>query len=205
MCFPEINSTPEIYFNQNLVIQYFSSNRIIKVQTRLSFRALAILGILEKLGPNILVNLGCGTGVTEKLTPVEKNFTIGLDVSYFMMKIYSRRTIMTESILLDIQITFLPFRPQCIDLCISVSCIQWLKILPDSNASNVIIFEEKQFFDYRCINNLCVMQFFPISKKILKKILKIFTNIKHKIFLIIDKKNKETSKKYFIFCRNYLK
>jgi hypothetical protein len=205
MCFPEINNTPEIYFNQNLVIQYFSSNRIIKVQTRLSFRAFAILGILDKLGPNILVNLGCGTGVTEKLSAVEKNLTIGLDVSYFMMKIYSKRTVMTESILLDIQLTFLPFRPQCIDLCISVSCVQWLKFLPNSNASNFIIFDQKQLFDYRCINNLCVMQFFPISKKILKKILNIFKNIKNTSFLIIDKKNKETSKKYFIFCRNYLK
>ena len=52
MCFPEINNAPETYFNQNLVIQYFSSTRIIKVQTHFSFRTLAILGVLEKLGPN---------------------------------------------------------------------------------------------------------------------------------------------------------
>jgi SAM-dependent methyltransferase len=204
MCFPEIHSTPETYFNQNFAVQYFSSNRIIKVQAKLSFRTLAILGVLEKLGPNILVNLGCGTGVTEKLSPVEKNFIIGLDLSYFMMKIHSKRTIMIESILLDIQTTFLPFRSHCIDLCISISCIQWLKKSPKLNVPNVIIFENQNFFDYRCINNLCVMQFFPISKKNLKKLLNIFTNLKHKIFLITDKKNNEASKKYFIFCQNYL-
>ena len=201
MCFPEINNLPENYFNQNLAIQYFSSNRIIKVQSFLSYRVCNILGILENLESNVVVDLGCGTGIFEKLTQTRKNFVIGLDISYYMMNLLTKKTTITESILIDFQKTSLPFRIRSIDFCISISCIQWLE-----NFSFFVITDSQlyyqRFFEFKCISNLSVMQFFPISKKNLNKTLKIFIKQKKKSFVIIDKKTKKINKKYFILYRN---
>jgi SAM-dependent methyltransferase len=200
MCFPEIKNLPEIYFNQNLAISYFSSNRIISVQNFLSYRIFNILGILENLESTVILDLGCGNGIIENLTLFKKNFVIGLDVSYYMLNLFSKKTITLESILIDIQNTILPFRIKTIDFCTSISCIQWLKSISFFIFSNSKFHYEK-YFNFKCISNFSVLQFFPMSKKNLYKILTIFTKIKRKNSVIIDKKIKKINKKYFIFYK----
>jgi hypothetical protein len=201
MCCLEFNNLAEIYFNRMTSINYFCSTRMIEVQTKLSFRILNLSGVSDNIQSNIMINLGCGAGLIENLNPFRKNFLIGIDISFFMIRIYSKRNTMADSLLIDIEKTFLPFRINTIDLCISVSCIQWIANLETSGYFNNSSNNFKKYFSIKFVRNLCIMQFYPKSLINLKTILDIFVEKQKKKYLIIDKKSKNTSQKYFIFCK----
>lgn len=199
MFYPENVSIPEIYFNKNTSLNYFTSNRINIVQSQISNRIFNIVGILDNLRVYILINLGCGTGITEHFDFFKKNFVIGIDISFFMLKIYSNKYINNDSILMDIETTLLPFRYKSGDIFISISCIQWLK-----KCKNLIrsYFDYPKHYYFRCIKNSCVVQFFIVSKQNTNELFKIYKKGKKNNFLIKDSFCENISKKYYLFCNN---
>ncbi len=77
------------------------------------------------------VDLGCGTGVLEKiLSEKEERFRItGVDLSYNSLKVFKERSLLyTSQVQSDIE--KLPFRPGSIDGAVICSVLQWLRDIP---------------------------------------------------------------------------
>lgn len=66
---PENAAPPEIFYNDDEARKYTENSRIIAVQTALTERALELLALPEDGTPKLLLDLGCGSGLSgEALT-----------------------------------------------------------------------------------------------------------------------------------------
>nr|UXY87240.1 putative 18S rRNA guanine-N(7)-methyltransferase isoform X1 [Cryptomonas sp.] len=196
MGFPELSAIAEIYYDRNSAADYICSSRMIKIQTELWFRTFNLFGISDDLKSNVFLNIGCGTGLAESLISPEKDFLIGVDISFYMSKIYSKRHKNIDSILIDVSITSKLFRSNSIDFSFSISCIQWVKNI---NNSKSLIYNQERLFANKIPKNKNIIQFFPLSKIQLKQILSVFK--KGRNFLITDRKDNNTRRRYFILYR----
>lgn len=66
---PEESAPPEIFYNDIEARKYTDNSRIIKIQTALTERALELLALPDDGTPKLLLDLGCGSGLSgETLT-----------------------------------------------------------------------------------------------------------------------------------------
>jgi len=66
---PETSAPPEIFYNDSEARKYTENSRIIAVQTALTERALELLALPDDGTPKLLLDLGCGSGLSgETLT-----------------------------------------------------------------------------------------------------------------------------------------
>lgn len=66
---PEESAPPEIFYNDTEARKYTDNSRIIKIQTALTERALELLALPDDGTPKLLLDLGCGSGLSgETLT-----------------------------------------------------------------------------------------------------------------------------------------
>ena len=61
---PEETAPPEIFYNDIEARKYTDNSRIIKIQTALTERALELLALPEDGTPKLLLDLGCGSGLS---------------------------------------------------------------------------------------------------------------------------------------------
>lgn len=66
---PEYTAPPEIFYNELEARKYTENSRIIAVQRSLTERALELLALPQDGTPKLLLDLGCGSGLSgEALT-----------------------------------------------------------------------------------------------------------------------------------------
>jgi len=121
---PEHTNPPEIFYNEDEARKYTTNSRMVAIQEQLTQRALELLALPDD-GPKILLDLGCGSGLSgEELT--ESGHTwIGFDISQAMLEVASDREVEGDLCLHDMG-HGLPLRPGVFDGAISISAIQWL-------------------------------------------------------------------------------
>lgn len=131
---PEYESPPEVIFCKYILIQYYynsieakkytQNSRIIEIQTKLSERALEILGLSENSGCLIL-DVGCGSGLSGSCIENAGHMWIGCDISQDMLNIANESDLIGDFIARDMG-SGLPFRSGIFDGVISISALQWL-------------------------------------------------------------------------------
>ncbi|CAN1811326.1 18S rRNA (guanine-N(7))-methyltransferase RID2 [Linum perenne] len=122
---PENLAPPEIFYNDSEARKYTSSSRIIKIQSQLSERALELLALPNDGVPRLLLDIGCGSGLSGETITENGHEWIGLDISESMLDIAVEREVDGDLMLHDMG-QGLPFRPGTIDGAISISAVQWL-------------------------------------------------------------------------------
>ncbi|GAA0138451.1 methyltransferase [Lithospermum erythrorhizon] len=122
---PEIQAPPEIFYNDDEARKYTSSSRIIEIQAKLSERALELLALPEDGVPRLLLDIGCGSGLSGETLTESGHQWVGLDISQSMLDVAVEREVEGDLILGDMG-QGLALRPGVVDGAISISAVQWL-------------------------------------------------------------------------------
>eukprot|EP01139_Manchomonas_bermudensis_P019231 Amastigsp_a676523_397.p1 type:complete len:278 gc:universal Amastigsp_a676523_397:1032-199(-) len=124
MARPEHLAPPEIFYNDDEAKKYQKNSRMIKIQTSMTERALELL-MLPEDQPCLLLDIGCGTGISSQCLSEEGHTWVGLDISEAMLGVARSRDLDGDLCLADIG-HGLFFRAGVFDGAVSVSVIQWL-------------------------------------------------------------------------------
>merc|ERR1712048_444374 len=102
---------------------YGSSSRMIEIQTGMAERCLELLLLPDH--PCLLLDIGCGSGISGEVITEAGHAWIGYDISPSMLGIAAEREVDGDLVLADAGQP-LKFRPGTFDGAISVSALQWL-------------------------------------------------------------------------------
>ncbi|CAI0427811.1 unnamed protein product [Linum tenue] len=98
---PENLAPPEIFYNDAEARKYTSSSRIINIQSKLSERALELLALPDDDVPRLLLDIGCGSGLSGETLTENGHQWIGLDISPSMLDIAVEREVEGDLMLHD--------------------------------------------------------------------------------------------------------
>jgi len=197
---PEHQNPPDVYYNDAEAKKYAKSTRQQDIQTKLSERALELLA-LPKGSSKLLMDIGCGTGISGSILEKAGHFWVGIDISESMLKVGKQNSerVAGDTILQDMG-TGLWFRPGVFDGVISISALQWLCNADTSTANPVK--RMKKFFNtlYASLARgaRAVFQFYPENPQQIELLTSAALRAGFTGGLLIDYPNSTKAKKYFL-------
>ncbi|CAF0931336.1 unnamed protein product [Didymodactylos carnosus] len=195
---PEHQAPPEVYYNEDEARKYSQNTHIIDIQTRLSERAIELLNLPDE-EPCMILDIGCGSGLSgEVLTDLGHSW-IGLDISPAMLDVAQEREVEGDLVNGDIGYG-MPFRAGSFDGAISISALQWL-CNADKNFHNPVKRLYKFFSTlYACLNRgaRAVFQFYPETSHQVDMITQQAMKAGFTGGLVIDYPNSTKAKKMFL-------
>lgn len=96
-----------------------------EVQEEMSERAYELLLLPEDEPPCLLLDIGCGSGLSGSVLEENGHHWIGVDISKSMLEVALEREVEGDLILSDMG-EGVPFKAGAFDGVISISAIQWL-------------------------------------------------------------------------------
>lgn len=196
---PENQAPPEIFYNDSEARKYTTSSRIIEIQAKLAERALELLALPDDGIPKLLLDIGCGSGLSGETISENGHHWIGLDISSSMLDIALEREVDGDLLLSDIG-QGLCLRPGTLDGAISISAIQWL--CNADKSCNEPRLRLKVFFGtlYRCLSRgaRAVLQLYPESPAQLEMITAAAMRSGFSGGLVVDFPHSTRAKKYFL-------
>ncbi|XP_066395081.1 18S rRNA (guanine-N(7))-methyltransferase RID2-like [Miscanthus floridulus] len=84
---PEFQAPPDVFYNESEVPKYTTSSRIIEIQSRISERALELLALPNDGVPKLLLDIGCGSGLSGETLMEHGHHWIGYDISKSMLDV----------------------------------------------------------------------------------------------------------------------
>ncbi|KAG5248428.1 18S rRNA (guanine-N(7))-methyltransferase [Salix suchowensis] len=141
---PELLAPPEIFYDDS------EARNTLPLLARLSERALELLALPVDGIPRLLLDIGCGSGLSGETLTENGHQWIGLDISQSMLDIALEREVEGDLLLGDMG-QGLALRPGIIDGAISISAVQWL--CNADKSSHEPRLRLKAFFGslYRCL------------------------------------------------------
>uniref|UniRef100_A0A8C9EP31 18S rRNA (guanine-N(7))-methyltransferase n=1 Tax=Pavo cristatus TaxID=9049 RepID=A0A8C9EP31_PAVCR len=101
-----------------------AGSRVAEIQAQMAARAVELLALPEGR-PCLLLDVGCGSGLSGEHISEEGHCWIGVDISRAMLDVAVEREVEGDLLLADMG-DGIPFRPGTFDGCISISAVQWL-------------------------------------------------------------------------------
>ena len=98
---PEDVGPPENFYDETEARKYTSNSRIIEVQQQMSHRAMSLLNLPEDESCLIL-DLGCGSGLSGEILEENGHFWIGCDISPNMLDVAADRELEGDVMLSDL-------------------------------------------------------------------------------------------------------
>ncbi|CAH8338169.1 unnamed protein product [Eruca vesicaria subsp. sativa] len=220
---PELQAPPEIFYDDKEARKYTSSSRNLEIQARLSERTLELLDLPEDDVPRLLLDIGCGSGLSGETISESGHRWIGLDISASMLNVAMEREVEGDLLLGDMGQVCLSFfniycgwwifcnryihylqglglRTGVIDGVISISAIQWL--CNADKSSHEPRLRLKAFFGslYRCLSRgaKAVFQMYPENMAQLELILSQAQHAGFSGGLQVDYSNSSKKKKEFL-------
>ncbi|KAL7415006.1 S-adenosyl-L-methionine-dependent methyltransferase [Mrakia frigida] len=196
---PEHISPPEIYYGDVEATKYTQNSRIQTIQTEMTLRALELLALPENAGPQFLLDIGCGSGLSGEIIEEEGHVWVGCDVAPSMLEVALDREVEGDLFLQDIGQGF-GFRAGTFDGAISISVLQWL-FNSDSSSHNPA--QRLLRFFTTLHSSLkrpsrAVLQFYPESDDQVHLALSTAMRAGFGGGLVIDYPNSRKAKKFFL-------
>ena len=158
---PELQAPPEVYYDEVEAGKYLHNSRMIDVQAQMAERALEMLK-LPPGRPCLLLDVGCGTGLSGETLEEAGHEWVGLDISLDMLRVAQRRGVGGDLVHRDMG-GGVPFRQGVFDGAISISAVQWLCYA--DKREDVPRQRLLRFFQslYKCLRRgaRAVLQFYP--------------------------------------------
>lgn len=125
---PEHLAPPDVFYNEKEAAKYAGSSRMQQVQHQISERALELLNLPQN-SPSLLLDVGCGTGMSGSILEENGHTWIGMDISRHMLDIAVEKQ-RIEDAQGDVSLADMgdgiAFRSGVFDGAISISAVQWL-------------------------------------------------------------------------------
>ena len=201
---PEHIAPPEIFYDYDEANKYTQNTRIISIQESMTYRALELLEFKESDGPQIILDLGCGSGLSSQCIEESGHKWVGVDISEAMINVAKERK--RDEDLEDLQIvqsdlgSGLPFKPGSFDGAISISALQWL-----CNADKKQHSPAKRLLKlfstlYTCLtrDGRAVFQFYPESPQQVELINQQALKAGFVGGLVVDNPESTKAKKFFL-------
>lgn len=158
---PEYSAPPEIFYNEQEAEKYTSNSRIMEIQTSMSERAVELLALPDDQ-TCLILDLGCGSGLSGDVLEEQGHVWVGVDISRAMLNVAQEREAAGDMLLGDLG-QGLCFRAGAFDGAISISALQWL-CNADKKSHNPVQ-RLSAFFSslYACLGRgrRAVLQFYP--------------------------------------------
>ncbi|KAI5812999.1 S-adenosyl-L-methionine-dependent methyltransferase [Pyronema omphalodes] len=119
---PEDTAPPDLFYDDSEAKKYTSSSRIQSIQASMTRRCLELLDLPTS---SLILDIGCGSGLSGEILDSEGHTWIGLDISASMLAVALDRDTTGDLLLADMG-QGIPFRPGTFDAAVSVSAVQWL-------------------------------------------------------------------------------
>lgn len=195
---PEHQAPPNIYYNDDEAKKYSQNSRIIQIQVEMTERALELLCLPEDV-PCLILDLGCGSGLSGGVLEENGHTWIGMDISTSMLKIAQEREVEGDLILSDLG-EGVPFRAGVFDGAISISALQWLCNADQANHKPAKRLYKFFSMLYTSLSRTgrAVFQFYPENPEQIELV--TTQAMKAGFFggLVVDYPNSTKAKKYFL-------
>lgn len=194
---PEHQAPPEIFYNDQESKKYATSSRMIEIQTKMAERALQMLLLPDH--PCLLLDIGCGSGISGEAISDAGHIWVGYDISPSMLQIAGEREVEGDLVLADAG-QGLRFRPGSFDGAISISALQWL--CNCDKRGHEPFKRLKCFFDrlYTCLRKgaRAVLQFYPETAGQVEMITAAALRCGFGGGLVVDYPHSTKAKKHFL-------
>mmetsp|Transcript_36080 Transcript_36080/g.89990 ORF Transcript_36080/g.89990 Transcript_36080/m.89990 type:complete len:195 (+) Transcript_36080:105-689(+) len=120
---PEHQGPPELFYDETEAEKYASSSRMTSIQSKMAERCLELLLLPEH--PCLVLDIGCGSGISGGVLAESNHAWVGLDISKAMLDVALDGGAEGDMLLSDVGQGF-RFRPGTFDGAVSVSALQWL-------------------------------------------------------------------------------
>ncbi|MFW9771821.1 MAG: class I SAM-dependent methyltransferase [Candidatus Heimdallarchaeota archaeon] len=188
------------YYDSENIKRYAKSKSMMRIQEKITSRALELLEITpSKLS---ILDAGCGPGFAASYLKELGFKVVALDIILEFLKFYDLQDL--NPIRADM--CFLPFKPERFDAIISISALQWIfRDISNQRMESLVIALSKSFFNVLRPNCKAIFQFYPKSNEIMERIGKIFVeNTKFEGNFIIDNPNNPKRRKIFLLLKKRL-
>ncbi|KAI5964288.1 BUD23 [Candida pseudojiufengensis] len=195
---PEELAPPEVFYNDSESFKYTSSTRVQHIQAKMTLRALELLN-LDNQEPQLILDLGCGSGLSGEILTEEGYNWIGMDISPSMLATGLDRDVDGDLFLADLG-NGIPFRAGTFDAAISISAIQWLCNADSSNVDpkkRLLLFFNTLYASLKRGGKF-VAQFYPINDSQIESIMSSAKLAGFGGGLIIDEPESKKNKKYYL-------
>ncbi|KLO11854.1 williams-Beuren syndrome critical region protein 22 [Schizopora paradoxa] len=197
---PELQAPPEIYYGDTEAKKYTANSRIQQIQSDMTHRALELLN-LPPDEPKLLLDIGCGSGLSGEILEEEGHYWVGVDIAPSMLEVALDREVEGDLFLQDIGQGF-GFRPGSFDGAISISVIQWLLNAETSHPTSSPPHRLNRFFTtlYASLANpsRAILQFYPNSDDQINLITSIAQKAGFGGGVVIDYPNSKKARKVFL-------
>uniref|UniRef100_A0A6G1SFG9 18S rRNA (guanine-N(7))-methyltransferase n=1 Tax=Aceria tosichella TaxID=561515 RepID=A0A6G1SFG9_9ACAR len=201
---PEHIAPPEIFYDYDEANKYSQNSRIMAIQESMTYRAIELLEFREKDGSQLILDLGCGSGLSSQCIEEMGHKWVGVDISEAMISVARERH--KDEELQDLQIVKsdlgdgLPFKPGSFDGAISISALQWLCNADKSNHSPAKRLLNLFSTLYTCLTRegRAVFQFYPENAKQVELINQQALKAGFMGGIVIDNPESTKAKKFFL-------
>ncbi|KAK0483734.1 methyltransferase [Armillaria novae-zelandiae] len=216
---PELQAPPEIYYGDVEAKKYTKNTRNQQIQADMTYRALELMN-LSSDEPAMLLDIGCGSGLSGEILDEEGYIWTGVDIAPSMLEVALEREVEGDLFLQDIGQGF-GFRPGSFDGAIrwleqlvsfklilncgffpSVSVLQWLLNAETSHPTSSPPHRLNRFFTtlHSALRNpsRAVFQFYPSSDDQIQLISSIAQKAGFGGGIVVDYPNSKKAKKVFL-------
>lgn len=194
---PEHQAPPDIFYNDEESAKYATNSRMIEIQTKMAERALQLCMLPDR--PCLLLDIGCGSGISGEAISDAGHAWIGYDISKSMLGIAVKREVEGDLVLSDAG-QGLKFRPGTFDGAISISALQWLCNVDKRGQEpwkRLKLFFERLF---ACLSRgaRAVLQFYPETASQVEMITAAALRSGFGGGLVVDYPHSSKAKKHFL-------
>mmetsp|Transcript_6862 Transcript_6862/g.7893 ORF Transcript_6862/g.7893 Transcript_6862/m.7893 type:complete len:293 (+) Transcript_6862:138-1016(+) len=201
---PEHTASAEIFYNQAEARKYARSTRMQQIQSVISERAIELLNLPEDSGPALLLDIGCGCGMSGDVVEKQGHTWIGMDISKDMLEVAQEGIVSEEESNGDVILSDMGqgvgFRGGSFDGAISISAVQWLCYA--SKKSYIPRLRLKRFFQqlYGCLKrgSRAVIQLYPETPQQMEMISHAAMAVGFTGGLVVDYPNSAKAKKFYL-------